>query len=48
MSGDKQYIMKKCQEFSKEQNLLVLKFLTDMSVKISENADGCRINLDKL
>ena len=45
---DKHYIIKKCEKFTRTQNLEVLKFLIEMNVTICEASDGSRINLDKL
>ena len=45
---NKQYIMKKCEGFTRTQNISILQFLKEMNVKICESSDGTRINLDKL
>ena len=43
-----QTILKACENFSKSQNIKILKLLISMNVLIVECADGCRINLDRL
>ena len=48
MLSNKQYIIKKCDGFTRTQNLAILRFLIEMNIKICEGADGSRINLDKL
>lgn len=48
MPSNKQYVMKKCERFTRNQNMNVLKFLIELDVKICESADGSRINLDAL
>ena len=48
MPSNKQYIIKKCEKFTRTQNMEVLQFLQEMDVKISESSDGSRVNLDKL
>ena len=48
MSSNKRYIIKKCERFTRKQNLSVLQFIQEMNVKVSEASDGSRINLDKL
>ena len=44
----KQYILSKCDCFSKSQNLIILQYIKDLNIKIHEAPDGCRINLDIL
>jgi hypothetical protein len=46
--SDKIYIMNKCDNFTRQQNITILKFLIELNVKISQSADGSRINLDTL
>jgi len=46
--SDKVYIMKKCDNFTRQQNITILKFLIEINAKISQSADGSRINLDTL
>ena len=46
--SEAQQIMKKCSSFTKSQNITILAFLIEMNAKISEGADGSRINLNKL
>ena len=46
--SSKRYIIKKCEGFSKSQNISILQFLQEIDVKISESSDGSRVNLDKL
>ena len=41
-------IQKVIDTFNRAQRLKVLQFLRTIDAKIVENADGCRINLDKL
>ena len=48
MNTIKNDIMKKCSNFTKSQNIEILKFLLELNANISENADGSRIHLDKL
>ena len=48
MSSNKRYIMKKCEGFTRTQNISILQFLITMNVKICEASDGSRVNLDKL
>jgi hypothetical protein len=48
MPSNKQYIIKKCDGFTRTQNLAILNFLQEMNIKICEGADGSRINLDAL
>jgi hypothetical protein len=42
------FIVNKCLEFSKKQNMKILEFIQDLGIKITECADGCRVNLDIL
>lgn len=42
------YIMKHSQTLFKKNRIKLLKFIHRRGIKISENADGCRINLSKL
>ena len=44
----KQYILKKCDNFTTEQNLIILQCIKDLNIKIRECLDGTRINLDIL
>jgi len=46
--SDKIYIMEKCDNFTRQQNIAILKYLIELNVKISQSADGSRINLDML
>ena len=46
--SDKNFIMDKCSGFSKQQNLQVLKLISDMKIKVHEGLDGSRVNLDTL
>ena len=46
--SSKHYVMKKCSTFTRTQNLVVLKFLIEIGVKICSASDGSRVNLDKL
>ena len=46
--NNKDYIIKKTQTFTRDQNVEILKYLIAKETKISESADGCRINLDVL
>lgn len=41
-------IIKACGQFSKAQNIQMLRLLISMGVTVVENADGCRVNLDRL
>ena len=45
---EKIYIIKNTNELPKEDRMLVLKFVQTLTNRLSESADGCRINLDKL
>jgi hypothetical protein len=40
--------MSKCSNYTRQQNAAILKYLIELGVKVSESADGTRINLDKL
>ena len=42
------FIVNRCCEFSKKQNMKILEFIQDLGIKITECADGCRVNLDIL
>ena len=44
----KQYILSKCNNFSTEQNLIILQCIKDLNIKTCESSDGTRINLDIL
>ena len=44
----KQYILSKCNNFSTEQNLIILQCIKDLNIKTYECSDGTRINLDIL
>ena len=48
MPSNKRYVIKKCEKFTRTQNMEVLKYLIEMDVKICSASDGSRINLDKL
>ena len=41
----KQYILKKSECFSTEQNLIILQYIKDLNIKTHEGLDGTRINL---
>ena len=41
-------IIKACGQFSKAQNIQILMLLVSMDITVVENADGSRINLDRL
>ena len=43
-----QDILKTCSGFSKAQNIQILMLLVSMGVTVVENADGCRVNLNRL
>ena len=44
----KQYILSKCNNFSTEQNLIILQCIKDLNIRTHEAHDGTRINLDIL
>jgi tRNA uridine 5-carbamoylmethylation protein Kti12 len=48
MPSNMDLVLKKCCSFTRKQNMYVLQHLVEAKVKISEGADGCRINLTKL
>ena len=45
---EKKYIIKSINELPKEDRQTILQVIQTMTSNISEHADGCRINLDKL
>ena len=44
----KQYILSKCNNFSTEQNLIILQCIKNLNIRTHEAPDGTRINLDIL